>query len=33
VVLVFAPIDLSMVLGNIFGPLGSIKNASPGGGR
>jgi hypothetical protein len=33
VVLVFAPVDLSMVLGNIFGPLGNIKkpvtNGSP----
>jgi hypothetical protein len=28
VVLVFAPIDLSMVMGNIFGPLGN-RNASP----
>ena len=25
VVLVFAPVDLSMVMGNIFGPLGNIR--------
>jgi predicted phage tail protein len=26
VVLIFAPIDLSMVMGNIFGPLGNRNN-------
>jgi hypothetical protein len=25
VVIVFAPVDLSMVMGNIFGPLGNIR--------
>jgi hypothetical protein len=25
VVIVFAPVDVSMVMGNIFGPLGNIR--------
>jgi hypothetical protein len=28
VVVVFAPVDLSMVMGNIFGPLGSGKKSA-----
>ncbi|MDR0759385.1 MAG: hypothetical protein LBF74_04660 [Treponema sp.] len=30
VVLVFAPVDLSMVMGNIFGPLSAARNAGDG---
>jgi hypothetical protein len=28
VVIVFAPVDLSMVMGNIFGPLGTVKKTA-----
>jgi hypothetical protein len=28
VVVIFAPVDLSMVAGNIFGPLGGVRKSS-----